>query len=381
MSFVSKLFGDPNDRYISSIQPIVDHINSLEETMKEHSDDELRSLTEEFRARFKDGESLDDILPEAFAAVREASRRTLGQRHYDVQLVGGVTLHRGNIAEMRTGEGKTIVCHLAAYLNILCGRKVHIITVNDYLVRRDAEFATPIFELLGITVGYIQGMVDPGGREGIRHKAYACDITYGTNSEFGFDFLRDNMKTNLEDQVQGALDFVIVDEVDSILIDEARTPLIISGSAHDDVTRYPRANKVAEELVRRQKTWDRKLISTVGKFDGDSQNIPKLDDAMRILGYQQSKQKSASISTSDDDSSETSNEGTPALGPDFLIDDHVEAIQIYENNILQIPPSEQYRRFFIVQLERKQVGITHEGVTIAQDFLDIGSLYSGNNME
>ncbi|MGD2107931.1 MAG: SEC-C metal-binding domain-containing protein [Phycisphaerae bacterium] len=330
-------------------------------------------------------ESFDEqgLMAEAFSLLREASRRAQAHRHFDCQLIGGRVLFEGRIAEMKTGEGKTIVCHLAAFLNVLCGRKVHIVTVNDYLVKRDAEFAGPIFELLGVSVGYIQAMVDPAGREGIRHRAYGSDITYGTNSEFGFDYLRDNMKTQYAEQVQGSLDYVIVDEVDSILIDEARTPLIISGPTSDDVTRYPRANKVAEELARRQKSWDRKVSATVAKFDGDTRNIPKLRDAMNILGYKEKKGSSpASPEPASDDDPE-GEDGVPriTLGPDFLTDDQVEAIQIYENDILRISPAEQYRRYFIVQTERKQVGITHEGVTIAQELLDIGSLYSGDNME
>jgi len=334
---------------------------------------------------------------EAFAILREASRRAQNHRHFDCQLVGGRVLYEGKIAEMRTGEGKTIVCHLSAFLNVLSGKKVHVVTVNDYLVKRDAEFAAPIFELVGIRVGYIQAQVDPGGRDGIRQAAYSCDITYGTNSEFGFDYLRDNMKTQVDEQVQGPLDFVVVDEVDSILIDEARTPLIISGPTHDDVTRYPRADKVAIELVRRQTTWDRKVQSTVAKYDGDDHGIPKLSDAMAILGYKEKKarigaarkatvppEESAGADGGADASSGTeddSERSAATLGPDFLTDDQVEAIQMFENNILKLPPSEQYRRHFIVQLERKQAAVTHEGVTIAQELLDVGSLYSGDNME
>ncbi|UCE60435.1 MAG: SEC-C domain-containing protein [Phycisphaerales bacterium] len=344
----------------------------------------------EYRKRHdKVTEALDDegVMAEAFAILREASRRAQDHRHFDCQLVGGRVLFEGRIAEMRTGEGKTIVCHLAAFVKVLFGHKVHIITVNDYLVKRDAEFAAPIFELLGISVGYIQAMVDPGGHEGIRRHAYACDITYGTNSEFGFDYLRDNMKVRLEDQVQGPLDYVIVDEVDSILIDEARTPLIISGPAHDDVTRYPRANKVAEELIKRQRPWDRKVEATVAKYDGETHNIPKLGDAMAILGYKEIRAGGGKDRSDDEtpdaesvDGSDESDE-QPTLGPDFLTDDQVEAIQFFENDVLRLSPAEQYRRYFIVHTERKQVGLTHEGVTIAQDMLDIGSLYSLGNSE
>ncbi len=325
----------------------------------------------------------EGLFGEAFAVLREASRRAQNHRHFDCQLIGGRVLFEGTIAEMKTGEGKTIVCHLAAFVNYLCGRKIHVITVNDYLVRRDAEFAVPIFALVGISVGYIQSQVDPGGREGIRHAAYGCDITFGTNAEFGFDYLRDNMKTQLEEQVQGPLNYVIVDEVDSILIDEARTPLIISGPARDDVTRYPRANKVAEELARKQAVWDRKVKPTVARYDGDAKNIPKLDDAMKILGYRESA--SAQPATNDpstgDDEHDGDDETAATLGADFLTDDQVEAVQIFENDILKMPSSEQYRRFYIVQTERRQVGLTHEGVSIAQDLLDMGSLYAGANME
>ena len=343
----------------------------------------LRERSEDLARRIAEGTPVEGLLPEGFAIIREASRRVQRHRHFDCQLIGGHVLYDGCVAEMRTGEGKTIVCHLACYMQMVQGLKAHVVTVNDYLVKRDAEFATPIFELLGFSVGYIQAQVDPGGREGIRQQAYGCDLTYGTASEFGFDYLRDNMKTRLAEQVQGRLDYVIIDEVDSILIDEARTPLIISGPARDDVTRYSRANKVADELVRRQAQWDRKLMRTVARYDGDSKNIPKLDDAMRILGYKESpggKRRVEAAETTDDESTET--EGPrPTLGPDFLTDDQVEAIQIYEHNLLQLPQAEQYHRFFIVQEERKQAGITHDGVTIAQDLLEMGSLYAGANME
>ncbi|MFQ5591508.1 MAG: hypothetical protein ACE5HE_10125, partial [Phycisphaerae bacterium] len=366
------------------------HLEPVEEWWRSSDPSQQREeyYREEYRKRHgRLIETLDreGILPQAFAVVREASRRAQDHRHFDCQLIGGRVLYEGKIAEMKTGEGKTIVCHLAAYVKVLSGYKVHIITVNDYLVQRDGEFAAPIFELLGITVGYIQAQVDSGGHEGIRRAAYACDITYGTNSEFGFDYLRDNMKIQLADQVQGSLDYVIVDEVDSILIDEARTPLIISGPAHDDVTRYPRADKVAEELVRRQAPWDRKVLATVASFDGDTHNIQKLGDAMAILGY---KEKGGVASGDSQPAKEDVDGNTdeaaglkPTLGPDFLTDDQVEAIQIYENDVLKLPPAEQYRRYFIVQTERKQVGLTHEGVTIAQELLDLGSLYSGVNME
>jgi preprotein translocase subunit SecA len=348
----------------------------------------LKERAQALASRLQSGPTSYEEMGEAFAILREASRRAQAHRHFDCQIIGGTVLADGKVAEMRTGEGKTIVCHLAAFLKALEGKKVHVVTVNDYLVRRDAEFAEPVFELLGYRVGYIQSLVDPGGREGVRKAMYDCDITYGTASEFGFDYLRDNMKVRWEEQVQGRLDFCIIDEVDSILIDEARTPLIISGPAQDDVSRYPRANRVAEELVRRQLSWDRKVMQTVAKFDGDTHGIPKLDDAMNILGAKErkgSRKKPQPVAVGDGVAEAATEEDgesdAPTLGPDFLTDDHVEAIQIFENNILKVAPSEQYRRYFIVQLERKQVGITHEGVTIAQELLDIGSLYSGSNME
>ncbi len=367
-------------------EPTYEWWESLEpgQRLDEYFKDEFRKR----HARITDTLDREGLFAEAFAVLREASRRAQAHRHFDCQLVGGRVLFEGKITEMKTGEGKTIVCHLAAFLKVISGHHVHIVTVNDYLVRRDAEFAAPIFALLGITVGYIQGQVDPGGREGIRQRAYACDITYGTNSEFGFDYLRDNMKQYRQDQVQGKLQYVIVDEVDSILIDEARTPLIISGPTHDDVTRYPRADRVARELVRRQVTWDRKVLSSVAKYDGDARNIQKLQDAMNILGYRERKRRdrgedAATASADEDtpDASEPGSEGMPTLGPDFLTDDQVEAVQTYEEHVLGIPASERYHRYFIVQEERKQVGITHDGVTIAQDLLDMGSLYAGANME
>ena len=221
----------------------LDRVNSLESGLQALSDDELRQTGPNLRARVVKGESLEQVAPEAFAAVREAGRRYLRMRHFDVQIIGGLVLHQGMIAEMSTGEGKTLVATLPAFLNALAG-KVHVITVNDYLARRDMEWMGAIYQGLGLSVGAIQSQMMSSERQ----KHYACDITYGTNNEFGFDYLRDNMKPRREDQVQGRLDFALIDEVDNILIDEARTPLIISGSAHDDVTKYPVADKVARQL-------------------------------------------------------------------------------------------------------------------------------------
>ena len=239
------LFGSANDRFIKKQLKIVEKINALEPDFIKLSDDELKAKTNEFRERIKNGETLDELLPEAFAAVREAAKRTLGQRHYDVQMVGGIVLHKGMIAEMKTGEGKTLVATLAAYLNALEGKGVHIVTVNDYLAKRDAEWMGQVYRFLGLTVDYI--IHEKNDNE--RRIAYNSDIIYGTNNELGFDYLRDNMKFNLEERVQRDFNFAIVDEVDSILIDEARTPLIISGAAEDSSERYITVNKIIPQLT------------------------------------------------------------------------------------------------------------------------------------
>jgi len=233
-TFARKLFGTQNDRELKSILPLRDRINMLEASVKTLSNAQLQAKTAEFKERLSRGESLDAILPEAFAVVREASWRVIGQRHYDVQLIGGITLHRGRIAEMRTGEGKTLVATLPTYLNALAGKGVHVITVNDYLAKRDSAWMAQIYGFLGLSTGIIvHGLSDAQ-----RKRNYGCDITYGTNNEFGFDYLRDNMKFRLEDYVQRELNFAIVDEVDSILIDEARTPLIISGPTDETTDLY-----------------------------------------------------------------------------------------------------------------------------------------------
>lgn len=232
--FVQRLFGDSNEKELKKIQPYVDKINQLEGQMQSLSDASLVGKTQEFKYRLSKGETLDDILPEAFAVVREASRRTLGMRHFDVQLVGGVALHQGRIAEMRTGEGKTLVATLPVYLNALTGRGVHVITVNDYLAKRDSEWMGNIYSFLGLSVGLIVHGLDFPERKA----AYAADITYGTNNEFGFDYLRDNMVISPDQMVQRPLSYAIVDEVDSILIDEARTPLIISGPGEKSTDLY-----------------------------------------------------------------------------------------------------------------------------------------------
>ncbi|MFQ5411140.1 MAG: preprotein translocase subunit SecA [Phycisphaerae bacterium] len=369
-----KVFGTRNERMIKRYQMVADRIGEYEAELRGDFDrrfaeaesriaadlsdedraterqkirveisSDLRERTEALRKRFKDGAAEEELLPEAFAVLREASRRAQNHRHFDCQLIGGQVLSEAKIAEMRTGEGKTIVCHLAAFLQALRGKHVHIITVNDYLVKRDAEFARPIFELVGMTVGYIQSQVDPGGREGIRKEAYACNLTYGTNSEFGFDYLRDNMKTSLEEQVQGPLDYAIVDEVDSILIDEARTPLIISGPAEDDVTRYRTADGVARTLIAKQKTAQSETARRLKQW-GDAPpkewaELPKFPDAV------------AKFKTD----------------PNWVTEEESEAIG--------------HTLYYVVAKERKSVSLTHEGITLAQEQLGVGSLYVGANME
>jgi preprotein translocase subunit SecA len=247
---MKKIFGTRNDREIKRIMKIVDEINKLEPDVEKLKDEQLRQKTVEFRQRIEKGETLDDVLIEAFAVVREAARRTLGMRHFDVQLVGGLVLHEGKIAEMKTGEGKTLVATCSVYLNALTGKGVHVVTVNDYLAKRDSDLMGRVYRFLGLTVGVIYNNMPMDERK----QAYECDIVYGTNSEFGFDYLRDNMVTRLEDKVQKALHYCIVDEVDSILIDEARTPLIISGPAEDTTKWYKIFYQVASQLVRSYET-------------------------------------------------------------------------------------------------------------------------------
>ncbi|HNO80417.1 MAG TPA: SEC-C metal-binding domain-containing protein [Phycisphaerae bacterium] len=338
-----KIFGSRNDRILKKLSRFADSVEALEPAALELSDEALKAKTQEFRDRIAGGENLEAIMPEVFSIIREASRRAKNHRHFHCQLIGGRVLYEGNVAEMRTGEGKTIVCHLAAYMRVCQGMKVHIVTVNDYLVERDAEFARPIFEMLGVSVGYIQSQVDPGGREGIRQQAYGCDITYGTNSEFGFDYLRDNMKMNLGAQVQGPLDYVIIDEVDSILIDEARTPLIISGPAHDDVSKYKWADNIARMLVQKQQQITRETAERIKSW-GDNppeqyKLNPKFEDAM----------------------------GRFRIDPRMLTEEEAEALG--------------HKILYVAQLERKNVGLTHDGVQAAQDEAKIGSFYVGANMD
>ena len=247
------LLGDPNARKLKRYQPIVSDINLLEEEVSSLTDNELRAQTKKFRERLSDVSSLegqrlilDEILPEAFAVVREAAKRVLGMRHFDVQLIGGIVLHEGQIAEMKTGEGKTLVSTLPTYLNALTGRGVHVVTVNDYLARRDAEWMGQVHRFLGLSVGLIQQDMKPSERR----KNYNCDITYATNSELGFDYLRDNMASDISEVVQREFHYCVIDEVDSILIDEARTPLIISGQVDRPQEKYFQAAKAVESLTR-----------------------------------------------------------------------------------------------------------------------------------
>lgn len=246
MSFFGRLFGNENDREIKKIEKIVDEIEALEGQMEKLSDEELKAKTDEFRKRLEEGETLDDLLPEAFAVVREASKRVLAMRHFRVQLIGGVVLHQGRIAEMKTGEGKTLVATLPVYLNALEGKGVHVITVNDYLARRDSQWMGKVYEFLGLSVGLIVHGLDSEERQ----RSYSCDVTYGTNNEFGFDYLRDNMVIYREQMVQKELNYAIVDEVDSILVDEARTPLIISGAGDKSTNLYFAANSFVKTLKR-----------------------------------------------------------------------------------------------------------------------------------
>jgi len=244
--FFTRFFGSRNDRLVKQMRKAVEKINVLEAQMKALSDAELKAKTDVFRERHQKGETLDQLLPEAFAAAREAARRSMGLRHYDVQMIGGMVLHQGKIAEMRTGEGKTLVATLAAYLNAIANKGVHVVTVNDYLARRDAAWMSPVYNALGLTVG----VVVPGLPPAVKKAAYAADITYGTNNEFGFDYLRDNMAFSSEERMQRKPNFAIVDEVDSILIDEARTPLIISGPTEDSPQLYVKINAILPRLLR-----------------------------------------------------------------------------------------------------------------------------------
>jgi preprotein translocase subunit SecA len=341
---IYKFMPSRNDRVVITLRNMVRaRIDPLDAKIQALRDDELRAKRTEFQERLNRGESLDDIRPEAYACVREASRRARAHRQFECQLIGGKVIEDCCVAEMRTGEGKTIVCYMANYMKVLQGLKVHMVTVNDYLVRRDAEFCRPIFDLLGMTVGFISAEMDsygPGAR--VRQAAYASDITYGTNSEFGFDYLRDNMKMDVRDQVQGRLDFAVVDEVDSILIDEARTPLIISGAAQDDISNYQRADAIARSLVRRQEQANREFAARIDEIEATAPPPVKSDPKFK-----------AGIKKFRSD-------------PMWLSSDEAEAIG--------------HTQYFVVELDRKSAHMTEHGAKAAQAELGIGTFYDGRNM-
>jgi preprotein translocase subunit SecA len=340
---LKKIFGSRNERLIKKLRLFADEVETFESAIGALPEEQLRAKTAEFKQRLADGESVESVMPEAFAVLREASKRAQNHRHFKCQLIGGRALFENKVAEMRTGEGKTIVCHLSAYLPVCQGKSVHIVTVNDYLVKRDAEFAKPIFDLLDVTVGYIQAQMDPGGFEGLRRTEYACNITYGTNSEFGFDYLRDNMKMRRDAQVQGPLNYSVIDEVDSILIDEARTPLIISGPAHDDVDKYRWGDNLARMLVRKQQELNAATSARIREW-GDSPPAEYAQNQRFEDAYKRFQ-----------------------IDPNLITEEEAEAIG--------------HRQLYVVQLDRKQVSITHDGVQAAQDEAKIGSFYVGANMD
>jgi preprotein translocase subunit SecA len=321
----------------------------FEEQIKGLTDDQLKAKTAEFKDALKQGRRPDDLLPEAFAVVREAARRNVNMRHFDVQLVGGNVLYEGKIAEMATGEGKTLVATLAAYLVHLTGRHVHVVTVNDYLAKRDAEWMGPIYKALGLSVGAIQADMDTMGEE--RKNQYGCDITYGTNNEFGFDYLRDNMKLSIEHMVQGDLQYGIVDEVDSILIDEARTPLIISGPAFDDTTRYKKADDVARKLMALQSGYDRikKQIDSEERALANARG--ELSEAKKARDDERNEKAQSTIEKLESEITEAQAKLTTAT------------------------------QFYEVEYDRKAVHLTHEGITAAQEAAGVGSFFTGSNME
>lgn len=296
-NWLSQLFGSRNQRLVNGYSKSISRTNALEAGIKALSDEQLRAKTEEFRQRLAGGETLDDVLPEAFAAVREAGRRTLGLRHFDVQLVGGMALNDGKIAEMRTGEGKTLVATLPAYLNALPAKGVHVVTVNEYLAQRDADWMAPVYRFLGLTVGVIKS----GQSTDEKRAAYAADITYGTNNEFGFDYLRDNLAFRLEDRAQRGLAFAIVDEVDSILIDEARTPLIISGPAEESTELYLKINQLVPRLKRQETEegegdyWTDEKSRQVHLSDTGHEHAEELISAAGLLKPEESLYDAANI--------------------------------------------------------------------------------------
>ncbi|OQA02809.1 MAG: preprotein translocase subunit SecA [Planctomycetes bacterium ADurb.Bin401] len=347
--FLVKIFGSRNERLVKGYMQTALAAGRYEEEIKNLTDDALKAKTQEFKNSLAQGQNPDDILSEAFAVVREAARRTVNMRHFDVQLIGGNVLYDGRIAEMATGEGKTLVATLAAYLVHLTGKKVHIVTVNDYLAKRDSEWMGPIYKALGLSVGAIQADMDTSGDE--RKAQYGCDITYGTNNEFGFDYLRDNMKVSAEQLAQGPLDYAIIDEVDSILIDEARTPLIISGPAFDDVSRYKKADGVARQLIKMQSEYDRikqnidTAQKTLANAQGELSDAKKAKDETRMQKAQQVIDKSKI---------------------------EIENLQ---------PRLESAKQFYEVEYDRKSAHLNHDGTGAAQDLVGVGSFFVGANTE
>ncbi|MBU0640071.1 MAG: SEC-C domain-containing protein [Planctomycetes bacterium] len=339
-----KFLPSRNDRVVLALRHWVrSAVEPLEEQARGLTDEQLRAKTDEFKQRFAQGEPPETFRAEAYACVREASRRAREHRQFECQLIGGKVLEDANVAEMRTGEGKTIVCYLGNYMKVLQGLRVHMVTVNDYLVKRDAEFCRPIFDLLGVTVGYISADMETYGPDAeIRRQSYACDITYGTNSELGFDYLRDNMKHSPRDQVQGRLDYVVVDEVDSILIDEARTPLIISGPAHDDVSNYRVADNVARSLIKKQEQANRDMGRRIGELERNPppelKNEPKFKSGLKKF----------------------------RTDPFWLSSDEAEAIG--------------HLQYFVVEMDHKSAHMTEHGAKAAQEELSIGSFYDSKNM-
>ena len=343
-TFLKLIGGTRNERLIRSrLEFVVTQINPLEPEMRALSDQELLARSADLRRRMDEGQPRQQIKPEAFALVREASWRAQNHRQFDVQLVAGMVLDEGSIAEEATGEGKTIACYPAIYMAALEGMHTHVVTTNDYLVGIGADFAKPIFELLGVSVGYITvGMDSPERKDN-----YACDVTYGTNSEFGFDYLRDNMKTSVDRQAQGPLDFAIIDEVDSILIDEARTPLIISGPAYGETARYSKADIVARELIKRNRSWDQA-----------KQRVDSLDRELKTMLGEQGKAK----------------------GP--AADDIGAQIEVLQGKLGQAQGGlDNEVQLYEVEKDRKSAHMTHEGTRVAQDIAGVGSFYVGANME
>ncbi|MCI0498957.1 MAG: preprotein translocase subunit SecA [Planctomycetales bacterium] len=347
--FLVRIFGSRNERIVKSYMQAALAAGELEPQIQALDDDALKAKTAAFKQALQQGRRPDEILPEAFAVVREAARRHIAMRHFDVQLVGGNVLYDGRIAEMATGEGKTLVATLAAYLVHLTGRKVHIVTVNDYLAKRDAEWMGPAYRALGLSVGAIQADMDTSGDE--RKQQYGCDITYGTNNEFGFDYLRDNMKISLAQMAQGPLEYAIIDEVDSILIDEARTPLIISGPAFDDVSRYKKADSVARQLMGLQASYThlKKAIDTaertLANAQGELSEAKKAKDPARMSRAQTAIDQTETQMTSDK------------------------------------ARLEGMTQYYEVEEDRKAVHLTHEGIGAAQEIAGVGSFFTGSNME